>query len=67
MARRERVIRRCGPAGIEQRITVTNSSQRPRRFWQRSFSRPGGEALTGDEEGALLGVRCFVKLLEPRW
>lgn len=34
---------------IEQRITVANASQRPRRFWQRNFIRPAGNAITGDE------------------
>ncbi|MGD9497137.1 MAG: hypothetical protein AB7Y46_12640, partial [Armatimonadota bacterium] len=34
---------------IEQRITVANGSQRPRRFWQRSFLRPGGQGLSGDD------------------
>ncbi len=34
---------------IEQRITVANGSQRPRRFWQRSFLRPGGEGLGPDD------------------
>lgn len=34
---------------IEQRLSIANGSQRPRRFWQRNFLRPGGEALSGDE------------------
>lgn len=34
---------------IEQRLSIANGSQRPRRFWQRNFFRPGGEPLTGDE------------------
>ncbi len=38
-----------GKPVIEQRITVENGSQRPRRFWQRNFFRPGGNAITGDE------------------
>ncbi len=38
-----------GKSLIEERLTVANGSQRPRRFWQRNFFRPGGEALTGDE------------------